>query len=162
MSSIKDIKQLNGKLLIGRSEWCALPMLSIPAIRAKIDTGAKTSSIHAMNMEKIVENGVQYIKFDVDPIQDNDDIIVSCKSLIVDRKWITSSSGHKEYRYVVSTPIKIADQTWDIELTLSDRTDMKFKMLLGRGALSNRAIIDTSIVNNQSNIKKSNVYSFYK
>ena len=145
---------IGDKLLIGRNEWCQLPDLKIPAIKAKIDTGAKTSAIHAFNIKPTLRKGVKYVYFDVNPIQGNDDFLISCKAPVLDERHITSSNGHKEHRYVITTPIKMGDQYWDIELTLSNRDPLRYRMLLGREALNNRVLIHPGITCSQGKIPK--------
>src|SRR3989338_5867951 len=99
----KKITHKKKKLLIGRNEWCQLPSLHIPAIKAKIDTGAKTSALHAFNIRLKRKNGVPFVEFDLHPLQQDNKTIVSCKAPLLDERSITSSSGHKEHRYVILT-----------------------------------------------------------
>lgn len=129
-------------LLIGWQEWCALPELGIPAIKAKIDTGARTSAIHAFDIEPISKHGRKYVRFSVHPIQHNDLLAVTCEVPIVDRRRIMSSSGHKEFRYVIKTPIILGHKMWEIEVTLSNRDPLLFRMLLGREALQHGVMIE--------------------
>lgn len=142
---MKKIMEIQNKLLIGRSEWCALPLLNIPLIKAKIDTGAKTSALHALNIECDYINGQPCVHYDIHPIQGNDEVIVRCTSLVVDRRMIMSSNGHKENRYVISTSLSLGAKTWPIELTLSNRAPLRFRLLLGREALNRRVMIDPNL-----------------
>lgn len=160
MSAVKT-RKIGKKLLIGRNEWCQLPDLNIPAIKAKIDTGAKTSALHAFNIEPINIKGKKYVCFDVHPIQGRDDVIVRCKALVADERAIMSSNGHKEHRYVITTPLKIGAKTWNIELTLSNRDPLRYRMLLGREALNNRTLIYTGITCNQGKIPKKMLIRIY-
>lgn len=130
------------KLIIGWSEWCSLPELKIPVIKAKIDTGAKTSAIHAFNLQPMMYQGKYFVNFDIHPLQGNSTITIPCKAMVVDIRVVMSSNGHKEHRYVITTPLILGQRTWEIELTLSNRDPLKFRMLLGREALSNRIMID--------------------
>jgi len=131
-----------GKIVIGKEEWCAFPDLGLPAIKARIDSGAKTSSLHAFNMHTFIEDGKKYVHFDIHPIQHNRKIVQSCRALVIDRRSIKSSSGEQERRYVIKTPITIGDQSWEIEVTLTNRDSMGYRMLLGREAMSGRTLID--------------------
>lgn len=133
------------KLIIGRNEWCQLPQLNIPAIKTKIDTGAKTSALHALNIESKQEQGTSYVYFDVNPVQGNDKLVIHCKAPIIDNRYITSSNGHKEHRYVINTLFGIGKHLWQIELTLSNRDPMRYRMLLGREAMSHRVLVNPSV-----------------
>lgn len=133
---------MSGKIVIGKEEWCRLPDLGLPAIKARIDSGAKTSSLHAFNIHSFEENGEKYVHFDIHPIQDNRKVIQSCRGRVVDRRSVKSSSGEKERRHVIKTPIKVGEQTWEIEVTLTNRDSMGYRMLIGREAMANRVLID--------------------
>lgn len=126
------------QIMIGWREWCILPALNIPAIKMKIDTGARTSCLHAANIEEIDSN---YIKFKVDPIQKKPNILVNCEARFSDRRVVINSGGQKELRYVIKTEIEIASHKWEIEMTLTNRKDMTFKMLLGRQAMRHHHIV---------------------
>ena len=130
------------KVILGKEEWCALPELGLPAIKARVDSGAKTSSLHAFNLHEFEENGKKYVHFDIHPVQDNRKIIQSCRGRVVDRRSVKSSSGDKEKRYVIRTPIRLGEQSWDIEITLTNRDTMGYRMLLGREAMAGRTLID--------------------
>lgn len=140
-----DKIQTKDKILIGRNEWCQLPNLNIPAIKAKIDTGAKTSAIHAVNIQPVSTDGTEYVMFSLNPLQGHQKIQLQCKEKVIDRRFVTSSNGHREHRYVISTVLGIANQFWEIELTLSNRDPLKYRLLLGREALNKRVLIDPSI-----------------
>lgn len=135
---------IEDKKIIGNQEWCAFPELGIPAIRARVDSGAKTSSIHAFNINRFVKGDSDWVRFEVHPVQKNDNILVRCEYPIVDKRAVKSSSGTSEMRYVINTPMKLAGECWDIQLTLTDRDAMGFRMLLGREAMNGRLIIDPS------------------
>ncbi|MBC6444495.1 MAG: 30S ribosomal protein S6--L-glutamate ligase [Alphaproteobacteria bacterium GM202ARS2] len=130
------------KTVIGKEEWCALPELGLPAIKARIDSGAKTSALHAFNISLFEEDGQRYAHFDIHPLQDDNRTIKSCRGLIIDRRAIKSSSGVAEHRYVIRTPITLGKETWDIEITLTNRDAMGFRMLIGREALGDHVLID--------------------
>lgn len=152
---------LENNFLIGRNEWCQLPDLSIPAIKAKIDTGAKTSAIHALNIESIEKDQKKYAHFDINPLQGNNDLLIHCVAPIIDERYITSSNGHKEHRLVIKTHLKIGEKIWEIELTLSNRDPLRYRMLLGREALNNRVIIDPSLSCHQGRINTQSLRKIY-
>lgn len=120
---------------IGWREWVALPQLGIPAIKVKVDTGARTSALHAYRIEPFEQEGREYIRFWIHPLQRRKDITIACEAPVLDRRSIRDSGGHTEERYVISTPLRIGAHEWDIELTLTSREDMLFRMLLGRHAI---------------------------
>jgi len=130
------------KNIIGCEEWINLPELSIPAIKARVDSGAKTSSLHAVNIKPFnFENNI-WVSFEVHPIQNNRKVVVHCKAPVVDKRNIRSSSGHSEKRYVVKTSTRIGQDQWEIELTLTNRDSMGYRMLLGREAMKGRLLVD--------------------
>ncbi len=133
---------MSKKIVIGKEEWCELPELNLPAIKARVDSGAKTSSLHAFNISTFDEDGKKYVHFDIHPIQDNRKIIQSCRALVVDRRDVKSSSGEKERRHVIRTPVILGDETWEIEITLTNRDSMGYRMLIGREAMKERVLID--------------------
>jgi ribosomal protein S6--L-glutamate ligase len=149
------------KILIGRNEWCQIPGLNLPAIKAKIDTGAKTSSIHAFNIVPISKGKQKWVNFDIRPIQRNENLTIACSALVVDKRLIMSSNGHRERRYIIMTSLKIADQCWDIELSLSNRDPLRFRMLLGREALNGHVLIDPSLSCYQGAFKKKYLSELY-
>lgn len=129
---------------IGWYEWCGLPDLRLPAIKAKIDTGAKTSALHAFNIKPYRIKGVKHVRFDIHPLQRNNLITRHCHAEVIDERDVTSSNGHKEHRYVILTTLQMGEQQWDIELTLSNRDPLKFRMLIGREAMNKHLIIHPS------------------
>lgn len=136
--------QLADKVLIGCEEWCSFPALGVPAIKARVDSGAKTSSIHAFNIQSFRRGGMLWVSFEVHPIQNNRKAVVRCERPVLDKRKIKSSTGIAETRYVIQAPLKLGDQTWDIELTLANRDSMGYRMLLGREAMNGRMIVDPS------------------
>lgn len=132
------------KNIIGNQEWCSFKGLKIPLIKARIDSGAKTSSIQSTNIKKFKKGKESWVSFDVNPIQDNLSIVVHCESKIIDIRIVKSSSGITDKRYVVKETINFGAHTFEIELTLANRDGMDFRMLLGREAMKNRFIVDPS------------------
>lgn len=140
----KHRQTADNKLLVGWREWCALPNLSINRIKAKIDTGARTSALHAFDIEPFTKQGEAYVRFLVHPHQEDNKTVIKCEAKVIDRRHVTSSNGQKEERYVVSTQLCLAKACWNIELTLSNRDPLRFRMLLGREAFQHRVLIDPS------------------
>lgn len=123
-------------LTLGWVEWCALPKIGLPAMKMKVDTGAKTSALHAFTCEPFGPADKPKIRFGIHPIPEKPEIEVYCSADIIDRREVTSSNGETEMRYVIETPIQMGDHEWPIQITLSDREGMSYHMLLGRQALS--------------------------
>lgn len=130
------------KIIVGSEEWCALPTLGIPAVKVRVDSGAKTSSLHAFNIRPFSRAGITWVSFEVHPLQNNRRTIVRCEAEVIDKRVIKSSSGIGEKRYVVRTALQHRDQQWDIELTLTNRDSMGYRMLLGREAMNGRILVD--------------------
>ncbi len=128
--------------LLGWEEWLSLPDLGLPAIKAKIDTGARTSSLHAFLIETFGPADKPRVRFAVHPVPGRDDIQVSCVADIVDRREVTSSNGESELRYVIRTTARMGDRSWQIELTLANRETMAYRMLLGRQAIQEGMLVD--------------------
>jgi ribosomal protein S6--L-glutamate ligase len=135
---------LEARLVLGWEEWISLPALGLPAIKAKIDTGAKTSALHAQAIEPITKGGsstASHVRFSIRPAPRRPDIEVVCTAPLIDRRTVTSSNGIPENRYVIVTEVTLAGHSWPIEITLSDRRDMNYRMLLGRQALQTGAVV---------------------
>ncbi len=135
----------DSKRIIGSEEWCSFPELGIPAIKARIDSGAKTSSIHAFNIQTFRRNGESWVSFEIHPLQNNRRTVIRCEQPVVDKRRVKSSSGIAETRFVINVPVRLADTIWNIELTLANRDSMGFRMLLGREAMIGRLIVDPSV-----------------
>ncbi len=128
--------------IIGSDEWCVFKKLGIPAIKARVDSGAKTSSIHASNIEVFSKEGVDWVRFEVDPIQDDSSILIKCEAKLLRSKMIKSSMGASEERLMIRTPLTLGHETFTIKLTLASRDTMNYRMLLGREALNKRYLIN--------------------
>ena len=129
-------------LVVGWREWAAFPELGLKRVKAKIDTGARTSALHAFNIRRMQHNGEDWVSFDTQPVQYAVGPTLNCQARLKDTRTITDSGGHKEKRFVIETPLKMGKQEWLIELTLTDRSQMKFRMLLGRHAMHGGLIVD--------------------
>ncbi|TEW54685.1 ATP-dependent zinc protease [Psychromonas sp. RZ22] len=134
------------KMIIGRLESIALPELGIDNLQVRVDTGAKTSSLHVDNIVKYMDQGKPCVKFDIHPDIHNVERLISCHAIISDIRKIKSSNGTAEQRYVIETPMKLGSETWPIEITLTDRADMNYLMLFGREAIGKRLLVDASKV----------------
>jgi hypothetical protein len=126
---------------IGWREWAALPDLGVDAISAKIDTGAKTSALHAFRIREIMHEGALYAEFFVHPLQRRNKPEIFCRAPIVDKRRIKSSNGVSQNRLVILTDLQMADRTWPIEVSLTNRDEMGFRFLIGRDALRKRVVI---------------------
>ena len=134
------------KKIIGRLESIALPELGIDGLQVRVDTGAKTSSLHVDNIVKYMDKGRPAVKFDIHPDIHNVEKLIACHAEIADIRNIKSSNGAAEQRYVINTMMVLGDDSWPIEITLTDRADMNYLMLFGREAISNRLLVDASKV----------------
>ncbi|RKF20199.1 ATP-dependent zinc protease [Alginatibacterium sediminis] len=132
------------KIIIGNLELCSLPELGINELEVRIDTGAKTSSLHVDNLERFKKNGRPFVSFDLHPDVYNLKNVVRCTSPLHDSRRIKSSNGEVEQRCVIKTTFKLGRHDWPIEITLSNRLDMSYSMLLGREAMANRVLVDPS------------------
>lgn len=130
-----DSELKSASKIIGWREWTSLPDLGLIAIKGKVDTGAKTSSLHAFDIALEKKGAKTYVNFKVHPIQGDFTVVINCRAPLVDIRSVTDSGGHKEDRYVIKTTIVLGNIKKKIELTLSNRETMKFRMLIGRAAL---------------------------
>ena len=128
--------------ILGWREWLALPDLGIERLKAKVDTGARSSALHAFYVEPMTRDGQDWVRFGIHPLQNSQDLVVHCEAPVADQRSVTDSGGHTEQRYVINTPIVIGDEVINAEITLTDRESMRFRMLLGRTAMRGRCLVD--------------------
>ncbi|GLX79783.1 ribosomal protein S6 modification protein [Thalassotalea insulae] len=134
------------KMIIGRLEAIALPELSIENMTVRIDSGAKTSSLHVDNLKQITTKGKPWVSFDLHPDVHNVEKVITCSAPISDIRKVKSSNGVSEQRYVIETIVTLGKDSWPIEITLTDRSDMSYLMLFGREAMGKRFLVDPSKV----------------
>lgn len=130
--------------LVGWREWTSLPDLGIPWIKAKVDTGARSSALHAFELDTVEQEDRLYARFSIHPIQNDSDTVLRCIAPIIDQRTVTDSGGHRELRYVIESSVTLAGTSWPVEFTLTNRENMKFRMLLGRTAMRGRLLVDPS------------------
>lgn len=151
------------KKIIGWKEWFGLDCLCLPAIKGKIDTGAKTSALHAFNIESFYIEDVEYVKFDIHPLQKNKKLERTCVARVIDRRMVCDSGGKKEKRFVIKSALRIGENKITIELTLTNRDTMAFRMLLGRDAVKQaQMLVDPSKSFLQGKIKRAEVVKLYR
>jgi hypothetical protein len=127
---------------IGWREWVALPALGVEAVKAKIDTGARSSTLHAFEVTRFEHHGQAMVRFQAHPLQRNDDYRVIAEAALLEERLVRNSGGQTELRPVIETLVQVGDAVWAIELTLTNRDEMGFRMLLGRQAVRRRYLVD--------------------
>ncbi len=132
----------NAYAIVGWREWVTFPDLGDATIKAKIDTGAKTSALHAWNIKPFIKNDEEWIAFDIHPIQKKNSISMRCEARTAVAKLVKSSNGMVEKRYAIKTTVTVGPYSYPIDLTLTNRDDMGFRLLIGRSALKNRFLVD--------------------
>jgi len=130
------------RLILGWQEWVALPDLGLPALKAKIDTGAKTSALDTHSIEPFGTAKRPRVRFSVRPRPQADDLEISATADVLDRREVISSNGVRELRYVIRTTLCIAGRRWPIEVTLANREHMTYRMLIGRQAIRAGMLVD--------------------
>lgn len=138
----QNVKADSPLIIIGWREWLSLPDLGVPRIKAKIDTGARSSSLHAYDIEQFEREGCSMVRFKVHPIQRREQLEICCSAEVHDIRSVRTSSGQATDRIVIQTTASWLDQTWTIDLTLADRSQMGFRMLVGREAMRGRMLVD--------------------
>jgi len=136
---------VKAKTIIGWREWCRLDALNLPPIAAKIDTGAKTSSLHAYRPKYFVQDGADWVEFGVHPVRKKRDPEIICRAKLLEMRSVVSSNGIAQQRPVIETFLTLGHQTFKTEFTLSNRDEMGFRMLIGRQALAKRFVVDSSL-----------------
>ena len=133
---------MSDQSVLGWREWIGFPDLGITQIKAKVDTGARTSCIHAFTVEPFEHNGATWVGFDIHPNQRNTSEVISCSAPVLDQRMVRDSGGHEQLRFVIETTISIGDRMHAVEVTLTDRDSMKFRVLLGRTAIRGNYVVD--------------------
>ena len=128
--------------VVGWRENVTLPKLNIPFIKVKIDTGARSSALHAFNIKERELNGKKIIQFQVHPLQRDNQTTITTEAELLEYRKIRNSGGIAQLRPVIKTQIELGKQIWSIELSLTDRDVMGFRMLLGRQAVRNKFLVD--------------------
>lgn len=134
---------IDAQEVVGWREWITLPQFNATHIKAKVDTGAKTSALHAYYVNPFERNGQKWVRFGLHPLQGNSEVTIECEAPVKDQRRVTDSGGHTELRYVIETSVMLNNRTFSAEITLTDRENMRFRMLLGRSALKNLYLVDS-------------------
>ena len=144
---LRDFASLaeHDRIVIGRREWVAIPAIGVPAIDAKIDTGARTSSLHAENIATFSPDGTseRWVRFECFPLRGRSDVVIQCEARVHDEREVRSSNGESETRLIIKQTLKHGPLEWDVEISLTSRDKMRHRMLLGRTAISERFVVDT-------------------
>lgn len=149
------------KKIVGSEEWLALPELNLPAIKARVDSGAKTSALHAYNIHGYTENGEKLVRFDIHPVQGNRSVSIRCVAPLVAKRNIKSSDGDLEKRFIIRTQVRLGTESWEIEVSLTNRDSMGYRMLLGREAMKNRILVDPDASFVHGDMDKTRIENIY-
>ncbi|HRD77410.1 MAG TPA: RimK/LysX family protein, partial [Hyphomicrobiaceae bacterium] len=133
---------MSDPFVLGWEEWASLPDLGLPAIKVKVDTGARTSALHATGMRVEGPADARTLSFLVHPVRRRAEPAIACRAPLVGERVVTSSNGESERRYVIATRIRFGERSWPIEITLTNRESMSYRMLLGRNALAAGMLVD--------------------
>jgi hypothetical protein len=138
-----EMNQLKNKMVtLGWREWISLPELGLASLKAKVDTGARTSALHAFELREFEQDGRRRVAFKIHPLPRSDEQVAVCEADVIDERVVRDSGGHQEKRLVIRTPMVLGAHQKDIEMTLTARDDMLFRVLLGRTALQGWARVD--------------------
>ena len=149
------------KLIVGSEEWCSLPGLGLPAIKARVDSGAATSSLHAFNIVPFQRDGALWISFEVHPLQNDRSVVVRHEAPVLEQRGVRNTSGISETRYVIREELVLGEQRWPIELTLTNRDAMGYRMLLGREAMVGRVLVDPEGSHQLGEVEPADLESMY-
>jgi len=133
---------IDGRRIAGWREWVGLPALGVTQIKAKLDTGARTSALHAFDMETFWRDEELWVRFSVHPFQRDDKKVIACESAVVGIRTVTNPGGRRQKRLLIRTDMMLGDETWPIDLSLTDRDEMGFRLLIGRTAMHGNLIVD--------------------
>jgi len=136
------VHQMPSRMILGWQEWVALPDLGLPALKAKIDTGAKTSALHTRLIEPFGPSARPMVRFTVRPNPKQADLEIETAAAVIDRREVISSNGERELRFVIATRLSLGAQAWPIEVTLTNRERMAYRMLLGRQGIRPNMLVD--------------------
>ncbi|WP_166269176.1 ATP-dependent zinc protease family protein [Marinobacter caseinilyticus] len=141
-NDVEPVMDLTDRVALGWREWVALPELDITRIKAKVDTGARTSCLHTFRMEPYTDaDGLPRVRFWVHPVQNNLHEVIECDAAVKDERTVSDSGGHREQRLVIETTLIVGHTKWPIEMTLTNRDSMRFRMLIGRTAMAGRGFV---------------------